>query len=139
MSALGAGVLRGEVEGHHLGAASGNLGLDDSGIFTVLVHGLIVHIEEQPAAITVGTVVLHSHMALLGQPYLFATGELKVGGLEVDNRMVGQGNPVTVDGSLDVVTVALDHGIPNVAARNAAHRHNLVGAVREIFAEGVGN
>ena len=66
MGALGSGILRGEVKGDHLGAASGNLGLNDSGKLAVLVKLLVVHIQVELAAEAVSAVVLDGNMALLG-------------------------------------------------------------------------
>ena len=115
MCALDARVLRGEVEGHHLGAASGNFGLDDSRVLAVLVESFIVNKEVEFAAVAVGAVVLDGDMALLGGTHLFAASKFKFGGLEVDDGMVGEGYPIAVEGNLGVITVALDHGIPHIA------------------------
>ena len=135
---LGAGILRGEVEGHDLGASAGNFGLDNRGVLAILVELLIADIQVEFAAVAVGAVVLYRHMALLGSTHLFTTGEFKVGGLEVDNGMIGHRDGVAVDGGLDVVSVTFNHGLPHVAALDTAHGHNLVGAAGDVYAEGIG-
>ncbi len=135
LSCLGAGILRGEVEGHHLLGSSRNLGLDHGDIFAVLINLLVGQVEVEFAVEAVYTVVLHRHVALFGGAGLLTTTKLKLRRLQVDQRVIGQRGIVAIDIHLDVIAVALEHGLPLVAALLHAHGNDAVGAVADALAE----
>ena len=82
--------------------------------------------------------VLHRHVALLSQPDFLATDKLEVSGLEVNNGMVGKCYPVAIESCFNIIAVTLNHGIPLVAARDAAHGHDFISAAGDVSTEGVG-
>ena len=112
-----------------------NLGLDHCGVFAVLVNLLVAHIEIELARESVVAVVLHSDMALLSRAHLVVASELKVGGSEVVEWVVDQCCRVAAHVHLNVVAVALKHWNPFAGALHLAHRHNFIGAVRDVLAK----
>ena len=135
LSGLGASILWCEVEGHHFAAMGRNLGLDHCGVLAVLVNLLVAHIEIELAREAVVAIVLNSDMALLSRAHPVVASELKVGGGEVVEWVVDQCCRVATHVHLNVVTVALKHWNPLAGALHLAHRHNFIGAVRDVLAK----